>query len=215
MPSRRQSGRRQADRRSPLRDQGRPRRSARRLRARLAGMARDSTSRSAARSSTRPRRCCASAPTSSRATMTQEQGKPLAEAKARGPRLGAAVRLVRRGRQARLWPHPRPPRRPAQPRHPPAGRPDRDLHAVELPDLSAGEEGQRRARRRLHGDLAPAARNARLSAPSCSARSPTPASPTASRSWSTATAAWSATRSSPAASSARSASPARPTSASI
>ena len=48
-----------------------------------------------------------------------------------------------------------------QPRDPPAGRPDRDLHAVEFPDLSAGEEGQRRARRRLHRHLAPAARNAR------------------------------------------------------
>ena len=33
---------------------------------------------------------------------------------------------------------------------------------MELPYLSAGEEGQRRACRRLHGHLAPAARNARL-----------------------------------------------------
>ena len=134
---------------------------------------------------------------------------------ARSARVRAAVRLVRRGRQARLRPHPRPPRRPAQPRDPPAGRPDRDLHAVELPDLSARQEGQRRARRRLHRHLAPAARDARASAPSCSARSPTPAFRTASRSSSTATAASSARRSSPAASSARSASPARPMSASI
>ena len=124
-------------------------------------MALDSTSRSAARSCTRRRSCCASAPTSSPATMTQEQGKPLDRSEARSARLGAAVRLVRRGRQARLRPHARPPRGPAQPRDPPAGRPDRDLHAVEFPDLSAGEEGQRRARRRLHRDLAPAARNAR------------------------------------------------------
>ena len=49
--------------------------------ARLARMARDWTSRSAAPSSTRRPRCCASAPISSPATMTQEQGKPLAEAK--------------------------------------------------------------------------------------------------------------------------------------
>ena len=41
------------------------------------------------------------------ATMTQEQGKPLAEAKARDSGLRPAVRLVCRGRQARLRPHPR------------------------------------------------------------------------------------------------------------
>ena len=39
-------------------------------------------SRNAPRSSTRPPTCCASAPTTSAAILTQEQGKPLAEAKA-------------------------------------------------------------------------------------------------------------------------------------
>ena len=63
------------------------------------------------------------------ATLTQEQGKILAEAKAEVLGIGAIVRLVRRGDQARLWPHPGPPRGPAEPGHPPAGRPDRDLHA--------------------------------------------------------------------------------------
>ena len=93
------------------------------------------------------------------ATMTQEQGKPLGEAKlevlasaqlfdwyAEDAKRDYGRTLVR-------------PAGPAQPRDPPAGRPDRDLHAVELPDLSAREEGQRRARRGLHGHLAPAARN--------------------------------------------------------
>ena len=37
-------------------------------------------------------------------TLTMEQGKPLAEAKARGPALGRHLRVVRRGRQARLRP---------------------------------------------------------------------------------------------------------------
>ena len=121
-------------------------------------------------------------------------GQAARRGQARSARLGPAVRLVRRGRQARLRPHPRPPGGPGQPRDPPAGRPDRDLHAVEFPDLSARQEGQRRARRRLHRDLAPAARDARAAAPSCSARSPMPAFPRASPSWSTATAAWSARR---------------------
>ena len=40
-------------------------------------------------------------------TLTMEQGKPLAEAKARGAALGRHLRVVRRGRQARLRPgHP-------------------------------------------------------------------------------------------------------------
>ena len=47
------------------------------------------------------------------ATMTQEQGKILAEAKAEVLGSAAAVRLVCGGDQARLWPYARPSRGPA------------------------------------------------------------------------------------------------------
>ena len=69
------------------------------------------TSRSAARSSTRPPICCASGPSISAAILTQEQGKIFPEAKAEVLGSGATVRLVRRGDQARLRPHPGPPGR--------------------------------------------------------------------------------------------------------
>ena len=154
----------------------------------------DSMSRSAAPSSTRRRRCCASAPTSSPATMTQEQGKPLGEAKlevlasaqlfdwyAEDAKRDYGRTLVRpAGQLSRVI------RQPVGP--------TATFTPWNFPHLSAGEEGQRRARRRLHRDLAPAARNARRRHRDCSARSPMPASPRASRSSSTATAASSARR---------------------
>ncbi len=141
-------------------DQGRPRRGACRVRARLARMAVDGR-REARRDPPQGRRAAARARRPHRRDHDPGAGQAAHRGQARDARLGAIVRLVCRGRQARLRPHARPPGGPGQPRDPPAGRPDRDLHAVELPALPAGEEGQRRARRRLHGHLAAAARNAR------------------------------------------------------
>ena len=86
-------------------------------------------------------------------------GQAARRGEGRSDRLGVDVQLVCRGDQARLWPHARPPDRPALDRDPPAGRPDRDLHPVEFPHLSAGEKGRRRARRGLPGDQPPAAGN--------------------------------------------------------
>ena len=129
-------------------------------------------------------RCCASGSTISARSMTQEQGKILAEAKAEV--LGSAqlfdwyAEEIKRDYGRTLV-------RPAGQLvagDPPAGRPDRDLHAVEFPDLSARQEGRGRARRRLHRHLAPAARNAGLRDRAVPLRWPMPASPRASPSWS-------------------------------
>ena len=73
--------------------------------------------------------------------MTQEQGKPFAEA--RSEVLGSAQLFDWYAEDAKRD-YGRTLVRPAgqrQPRHPPARRPGRDVHAVEFPDLSAGQEG--------------------------------------------------------------------------
>ena len=72
-----------ADRRAAAGDRGRPRRSACRRRPQPGREWRAHRRREARRDPAQGRRsCCASAPTRSAAIMTQEQGKPLAEAKA-------------------------------------------------------------------------------------------------------------------------------------
>ena len=95
-------------------------------------------------------------------TMTQEQGKPFAEAKGE---VIASAQLFDWYAEDAKRDYGRTLVRPAgqisRVIRQPVG-PDGDLHAVEFPDLPAGEEGQRRARRRLHGHLAPAARDPRL-----------------------------------------------------
>ena len=88
-------------------------------------------------------------------TLTMEQGKPLAEAKARGAALGRHLRVVRRGGQARL-----------RPGHPqlacPASGTSRIKHPVgvvgghqpvELPDHAAGPQDRPGPGRRLHHRL--------------------------------------------------------------
>ena len=145
------------------------------------------TSRSAARSCTRPPTLLRERADHIGAILTQEQGKILAEAKAEV--LGSAqlfdwyAEEIKRDYGRTLV---RPAGQLSRVIRQPVG-PIATFTPVEFPDLSAGQEGRRRARRRLHGDLAPAARNAGLRRPSCSARWPTPASPRASPSWSTAT----------------------------
>ena len=155
------------------------------------------TPRSAARSFTRPLDLLRERAEHIGRILTQEQGKILAEAKAEVIGSRAIVRLVCGGDQARLWPHAGPPRGPAVAGHPPAGRPGRDLHAVEFPDLSAGQESRRRARRRLHGDQPPAAGNPWLHRRDVPRAGRCRHSRRASRNWSTARRRWSAPRSSP------------------
>ena len=92
----------------PLRDQGRHRRGARRLRARLAEWrATDVEKRGAILA--QDRRPAARAGRAYRRDHDPGAGQVLAEARAEVHRLRAIVRLVRRGDQARLRPHPGPP----------------------------------------------------------------------------------------------------------
>ena len=117
-------------------------------------MALDRRRQARARSFTRPRDLLRERAEHIGRILTQEQGKPLAEAKAEV--IGSAqlfdwyAEEIKRDYGRTLVR----PRGPAVAGHPPAGRPGRDLHAVEFPDLSAGQESRRRARRRLHGDHA-------------------------------------------------------------
>ena len=82
--------------------------------------------------------------------MTQEQGKPLAEAKMETLAGRRPHRVVRRGRAPRLWPrHPGARGRRVPARRPRAGGAGRRLHAVELPDQPGGAQALGRGRHRL------------------------------------------------------------------
>ena len=214
MPHGRQPGRRAADRRSPLRDQGRPRRGARRLRARLARMALDRR-REARRDPAQGGRAAARARRSrSPATMTQEQGKPVGEAKlevlasaqlfdwyAEDAKRDYGRTLVRpAGQLSRVIRQPVGPTATFTPWNFPIYLLAKKVSAA----LAAGCTVISRPPHETPGLLHRAVPRARRRGHSR----------TASPSWSTATAVSSAKRSSPAGSSARSASPARPTSAS-
>ena len=65
-------------------------------------------------SCTRPRRCCANGPTSSPRSLTQEQGKIVAEAKAEVLGRRQLFDWYAEEIEARLWPHARPPGRPGR-----------------------------------------------------------------------------------------------------
>ena len=157
-PHRPQSSQREPDRRGALRDGGRPRRGARSLSASVAGMALDRR-REARRDPAQGGSVDARANRRHRGDDDSGAGQDPCRGQSRSARVGPVVRLVRGGDQARLRPHARPSRGSAFARDPPAGRPDCDLHAVELPDLSAREEGFGSACSGLHRHLAPAARN--------------------------------------------------------
>ena len=149
------------------------------------------------------------------ATMTQEQGKILAESKAET--LASAQLFDWYAEDAK--------RDYGRTLVRPAGQVSRVIRQPvgpvatftpwNFPLYLLAKKVRRGTRRWLHRHLAPAARNSGLLEPSFSARLPMPASRRASPSSSTASPASSARRSSPARSSARSASPAPPMSASI
>ena len=82
-------------------------------------------------------------------TLTQEQGKPLPEAKARGAALRRHLRVVRRGREAGLRPdHPALERRQAALRDQAPGRRRRHDHPLELPRRLAQPQDRPGAGRR-------------------------------------------------------------------
>ena len=89
-------------------------------------------------------------------TLTQEQGKPLPEAKAEVLARGRHLRVVRRGGEARLRPdHPAVERRQAALRDQAPGRRRRHDHPLELPRRPAEPQDRPGAGRRLHGRQPP------------------------------------------------------------